>query len=203
MRFYPNVVTLRPEVTEPEVLAAVAASGPFAVKDSFARLDLAPAGFRLLAEATWIARDGPPTETAEAATAEYGTAEDGLTWDQVTAPNELSEWEKAWADGDGVSGMAPCSCLACCRIRAARSWHAAGRTRSSPAPSSTRPARRPEISNMFTSGISLKELWAGIQRAKARLWPHLPAVGYEDGTSLEAARQAGFHALGSLRIWVR
>ena len=50
---------------------------------------------------------------------------------------------------------------------------------------------------MFTSGISLKELWAGIQPAKARLWPHLPAVGYEDGTSLEAARQAGFHALGS------
>ena len=94
LRFYPNAVTLRPEVTEPEVLAAVAASGPFAVKDSFARGDLAPAGFRLLAEATWIARDGPPTETAEAATAEYGMAEDGFTWDQVTAPNELSEWDK-------------------------------------------------------------------------------------------------------------
>jgi len=36
-----NAITLRPGVTAPEVLAAAAPSRPFAVKDSFARLDLA------------------------------------------------------------------------------------------------------------------------------------------------------------------
>jgi hypothetical protein len=50
-RFYPNAIPLHPEVTEPEVLAAAAPSRPFAVKDSFAGLDLAPAGLLLLAEA--------------------------------------------------------------------------------------------------------------------------------------------------------
>jgi hypothetical protein len=35
------------------------------------------------------------------------------------------------------------------------------------------------------------------------LQPHLPVVGYEQGASLQAAQQAGFHVLGALRIWVR
>ena len=43
----------------------------------------------------------------------------------------------------------------------------------------------------------------GIQWAVAEVRSHLPVVGYEAGASLEAARQAGFHALGPLRIWAR
>ena len=35
------------------------------------------------------------------------------------------------------------------------------------------------------------------------LRPHLPIVGYEHGTGLAAARQAGCQALGPLRIWTR
>jgi hypothetical protein len=46
-------------------------------------------------------------------------------------------------------------------------------------------------------------LFTSLPAAAARLWPSLPVVGYEDGTALDAARQAGFDAIGDLRIWVR
>ena len=59
------------------------------------------------------------------------------------------------------------------------------------------------ISNLFSTGLAPDRRIAGIQPAVAGLRPHLPVVGYEEGASLEAAQQAGFHALGSLRIWAR
>jgi hypothetical protein len=44
---------------------------------------------------------------------------------------------------------------------------------------------------------------ASLPAAVACLWPGLPVVGYEDGATLDAARQAGFDAIGDLRIWMR
>ena len=192
LRFYPNAVTLHPEVTGPEVLAAAAASGAFAVKDSFARLGLAPAGFRVLAEASWIARDRAPDRPP-----------DGPSWRRVTSPGELTGWESAWARGSSGDDDGPvfrpgllsdpnCAFLAHRRndaITAGAVVYAADGAAG--------------ISNLFSNGLPHDRLWTGIQSAVARLWPHLPVVGYEAGTSLESARQAGFHVLGPLRIWVR
>lgn len=56
---------------------------------------------------------------------------------------------------------------------------------------------------MFGTGLPPDRLWAGIRRAGAELYPHLPIVGYEQGASLAAARAAGFRVLGALRIWTR
>ena len=56
VRFYPDAITLSPEVSAAEVLAVAPLSGAFAVKDSYGTLDLAPAGFLLLIQASWIAR---------------------------------------------------------------------------------------------------------------------------------------------------
>ena len=191
LRFYPNAITLRPEVTAPEALAGAGTSQPLAVKDSFARLDLAPAGFRLLAEASWIARDYRPA----------GPRDDGLSWGQVTSPAGLRAWETAWAGGgtgddpvfrpDLLSDQR-CAILACRQEDAIiagaivyASSEAAG------------------ISNLFSTGLAPSQLWASVQSAVARLHPHLPVVGYEDGAGLAAARQAGFGILGPLRIWAR
>jgi hypothetical protein len=195
LRFYPNAITLHPEVTEPEILAAATPSGPFAVKDSFARLDLAPAGFRLLAEASWIAGDEGPDEPPDS----------GLSWDKVTSPGELGDWESAWAGGSGDGPVfrpgllsdPRCAVLACRRgdtviagaVIAGAVIYAAGGAAG--------------ISNLFSTELPLDRLWAGIQPAVAGLWPYLPVVGYEAGASLEAARQAGFHAMDTLRIWAR
>jgi hypothetical protein len=90
LRLYPHAITLHPETAAPEVLAVAATARPFAVKDSFARLDLAPAGFRLLTEASWIARDGAP--------------DGSLSWDTVTSPGELGDWEAARAAGGSDDG---------------------------------------------------------------------------------------------------
>ena len=191
LRFYPNAITLRPEVTAPELLAAVAPSQPLAVKDSFARLDLAPAGYRILAEASWIARDDEPR----------GQPDDGLSWDKVTSPGELGDWEAAWASGGSGDGPVfrpgllsdpRCTVLACRSgdaIIAGAIVYAAGGAAG--------------ISNLFTTGLPPGRLWAGVQPAVAAIQPRLPVTGWEEGASLEAARQAGFHALGTLRVWAR
>ena len=191
--FYPNAITLHPEVTETEVLAAATPSQSFAVKDSFARLDLTPAGFRLLTEASWIARESVPA----------GPPADGPALEQITSPGELGDWESTWADagsgGDDVPVFQPgllsdprCAILACRRkdtvIAGAVVYAADGAA---------------GISNLFCTGLAPDRLWAGIQLAAADRQPHLPVVGYEEGASLKAAQRAGFHVLGTLRIWAR
>ncbi|MGE7387361.1 hypothetical protein ACQKM2_17955, partial [Streptomyces sp. NPDC004126] len=58
---YPDAVTLTPGATAAEVLAGVNTAAPgCSVKDSFAALDLAPAGFEVLFGAQWIHRPAGP-----------------------------------------------------------------------------------------------------------------------------------------------
>jgi hypothetical protein len=56
--FYPDAVTLTPDVSPATVLQRIDASAGASVKDSFATLDLSPYGFQILFEAQWISR--PP-----------------------------------------------------------------------------------------------------------------------------------------------
>src|SRR5690242_16933550 len=81
--FYPNVVTLTPTQRLPA--AIVQAEGAFAVKDSFALLDLAPLGFAPLFEAMWIWRD--PRAVPKS---------DNAVWRIVRDTASLTRWEAAW-----------------------------------------------------------------------------------------------------------
>jgi len=138
----------------------------YAVTNSFARLDLATAGFGLLAEASWIVGDGEPVRPPD----------DGLTWDKVTTPSELGDWERAWAEGGsgdvpvfqpGLLSDPRCAILAWRRkdaVIAGAVVYDAGRAAG--------------ISNLFSTGLAPDRLWAGIQPAVAGLRPHLPVVGY-------------------------
>jgi hypothetical protein len=207
VRFYPDAITLTPEVSAAEVLAVAPPSGPFAVKDSYGALNLAPAGFLLPIQASWIARPAADGQ----ADGRAGRASSGADWYQLTSPGELAAWEAAWA---GDVGAAPpvftselladprCAFLACRRNGADRAgvlrdegivagavgYAADGVAGISNAFSTIRPAALP---------------FAGLPAAAARLWPGLPVVGYEDGTALTAAIQGGFDAIGDLRIWIR
>jgi hypothetical protein len=185
--FYPNVITLSPDATAAEVTDGQNPSRPFAIKDSFARLDLAPHGLTPLFDATWIAVPTP-------------AGGEDPSWDAVTDPDELVRWETAWAgDGEVIGLFQPallddpdCAVLACRRdgaqVGGAIAYTAGGVT---------------GISNVFKSGIADDPLWAGAVRAIAQVRPGLPIVGYERGEDLAAARQAGFTVLGPLRIWAR
>jgi len=185
--FYPNAITLSPDVTAAEATASQDPSRPFAIKDSFAGLDLAPHGLTPLFDATWIAVSAP-------------AGGDEPSWDVVTNPGDLVRWEAAWAGGGEVSGLfqpalladADCAVLACRRggtqVGGAIAYTAGGVT---------------GISNVFKSGIASGPLWEGVVRAVAELRPGLPIVGYERGEDLAAARRAGFTVLGPLRIWAR
>jgi hypothetical protein len=185
--FYPNAITLSPDVTAAEATAGQHPSRPFAIKDSFARLDLAPHGLTPLFDAEWIAL--PPSPDG-----------DDQGWDTVATPGELVLWEAAWASDGEVTGLfrpalltdPNCAILACRRdgaqVGGAIAYTAGGVT---------------GISNVFKSGIADDPLWAGAVRAIARVRPGLPVVGYERGEDLAAARRAGFTVLGPLRIWAR
>jgi hypothetical protein len=191
LELYPNVITLRPEVTAAETALVRDRSGRYAVKDSFARLDLAAEGLTMLFEAEWIAR----------APASAGPGEPGLSWDTVTDAGELGRWETAWARGDSPPGPLfrrelladpRCAILACRRdgdlVAGIIACTAAGVI---------------GISNLFGAGLPAGQLWASALQAVAALRPHLPIVGYEHGAGLASARQAGCQALGPLRVWTR
>jgi hypothetical protein len=188
---YPNAITLCPDVAAAEIAPVRALSGRYAVKDSFALLDLVPDGFKLLFGAQWIARAPAPAAPGPP----------GLSWGTVTDAGELGRWEAAWARGEAATAplFRPelltdprCAIVACRRdgdlIAGIIAYTAAGVT---------------GISNLFGAGLGAAQLWASALQAVTTLRPQLPIVGYENGTGMAAARQAGCQALGPLRVWVR
>jgi hypothetical protein len=207
VRFYPDAITLSPEVNAAEVLAVAPPSGAFAVKDSYGTLDLAPAGFLLAIQASWIAR----LAAAGPASSPAGRPRGGPDWHQVTSPGELAAWEAAWAGGSDADlpvftgellADPRCAVLACRRDGSDRDG--ATRREAIVAGAVGYAANGVAgISNVFSTVHPGALLFTSLPAAAACLWPGLPVVGYEEGTSLDAARQAGFDAIGDLRIWMR
>jgi hypothetical protein len=77
---YPDAVTLVPRVAVPGLLSCIDTSAGCSVKDSFSGLDLAPYGFRVLFEANWVVRLGPPPPAPSG----------GPKWARVVRPGELA-----------------------------------------------------------------------------------------------------------------
>ena len=193
-RFYPNLVTLGGPTDSDahlaaidELVAAPPASG-WAVKDSFAALDLAPLGLRPLFEACWIhwpARAIDQRHTAH----------------RVTGEDELAAWERAWAGGGAADaqdrlfraallnepdhaimaltrrGAIVAGCIA------SRSDNAVG------------------ISNVFAPAEDDGRDRMACLAAALRFAPGLPLVGYENGEQLARMKAVGFTEIGPLRIW--
>ena len=191
LEFYPNAITLAPDATAADTHADQDPSRRYAVKDSFARLDLTPAGLDLLFEAEWIAAPAVPD----------GPDEPGLPWDAVNDDRGLARWEMAWAQGGGsgrrlfrpeLLADPRCAILACHRdgdlVAGVIAFTAAGVT---------------GISNLFGAEPPAGQLEASALRAVTALRPGLPVVSYARGPDLAAARQSGWQALGPLRVWER
>ncbi len=180
--FYPNAVTLMPMEWVPTAIA-VAEDG-FAVKDSFASMDLAPLDYVPLFEATWIWRDPEPAPRS-------GDA----TWRIVRDAASLSRWADAWQEGTQATPFRPA--LLEEPNHAFIAGEVAGRIVAGCVAS--RSAAVVGISNQFGPD----DLAAGCLTAVQGFAPSLPVVGYEQRPALALMKSLGFQELGPLRVWLK
>jgi hypothetical protein len=181
---YPDAVTLRPALEAEQVLDGIDIGPGCSVKDSFADLDLAAAGFRVLFDAEWITRDA--------------AAPVGERLEVVRDPQELAEWERAWGDGDEPDGLfgadliesADVELLA--RRRDGRIVAGAALNRS---------ATVVGVSNWFFADDE-DAAWEGAIATAAAHHPGVPLVGYAHGEALADALRHGFVTIGPLRVWL-
>jgi hypothetical protein len=188
--YYPDAVTLVPHVPVPKFLSCIDTSPGCSVKDSFAGLDLTPYGFRVLFEADWLVRLGPPPPVASG----------GPTWERVVRPDELAEWEDGWRADDGPKDLFRAEILehASVAVLAAR-WHDAVVAGAILNCSSAVLG----ISNVFIAdGVDL-DPWPGCVALALELFPDRPLVGYESGENLLWAEHSGFQKTGPLRVWIK
>jgi hypothetical protein len=201
--FYPNVVTLTGVQGSSAQLAAIhdlilgGIVKPWAVKDSFCTLDLAPLGFRVLFEATWIWR--PPSLVVP-----INMDIAGVHWAQVTQPPELVDWEAAWR-GPVLDepGVAPAHIfLPALLADPAIAFIAAYRDqRIVSGAIANRTGDVVGLSNVLAPAGDAMHFWAGCVGAVTHKFPGLPLVGYERGDDLAITRSLGFEPMGALRVW--
>ncbi|MEU7022329.1 hypothetical protein ABZ990_16930 [Streptomyces sp. NPDC046203] len=194
--YYPDAVTLAVDAGPGDVLDGIDRTAPGAsVKDSHARLDLAPEGFRLLFEAQWIHRPaGLPAGSPSGAASDRSAA-----YRAVRTPDELAAWALAWSGGDvDEAALFRAELLADPATTIVAGHAPDGRILGGAV--LTASDRVTGVSNLFTAdGVPASAAWSGVLAVAD---PALPLVGYESGDDLDAALAAGCEAIGPLRIWL-
>jgi hypothetical protein len=188
---YPDVVTLAGPGSAAAQRHAIAAliergrPGGWAIKDSFAALDLVPMGFRPLFDAQWIAHGGALSNDTPT-----------LHWRAVMDAPSLAAWNAAWgesapfkpgllADDDVVFVAAHHGDTL---VGGAILNHGAGVV---------------GLSNVFAASRWQGTVWRDLPAQASRLFDGAMLVGYQSGASLDHAIASGFEAIGPLRIWSR
>jgi hypothetical protein len=188
---YPDVVTLagadaagaqRSAIVE---LLAAGRARDWAIKDSYAALDLAPLGFRPLFDASWIACPSAP-----------GDASTGLQWRTITDAPGLSGWNAAW----GTNAPFTPALLASADIAFLAALHDGAQVGGAIL---SRGAEAVGVSNVSAHAPWGEPIWRDLPVVAARLFPGHTIVGYERGAELDHAAAAGFASLGKLRVWQR
>jgi len=191
--YYSNAITVSPDGKDRQLRAiaglAAALGRPFAVKDSFAALDLEPLGFRPLFDAAWIRREPSDAPPADA---------DG--WRPVTTPEGLDAWEAAWAEsGSPVDRRVLLPALLADHAVALFARHEGSRVVAGCAANRSRDCVG--LSNVFSTVDDPALIYPAAAGAVAAWAPGLALVGYESGEALAAAQDCGFRTVGPLRIW--
>ncbi|MFI6809318.1 hypothetical protein ACIBO6_30670 [Streptomyces luteogriseus] len=190
--YYPDAVTLGPGADPYALTARIDTASPGAsVKDSFADLELAAAGFHVLFEAQWVHRPaGAPTPSSD------------LAWDVVGDSDTLRAWALAWDDGAGDADLFRPGLLADPEtfVILARPAHGSD-DRVVAGAVATRSEHVVGVSNLFGREGAPEVAWPVVLQALADLFPTLPVVGYEHGDDLKVALRHGFEPIGPLRVW--
>ncbi|MFJ6836953.1 hypothetical protein [Streptomyces sp. NPDC091209] len=187
--YYPDAVTLVPGADPAALVDRIDTAAPGAsVKDSFADLDLATAGFQVLFDARWIHR--PANEPV---------GPSGLAWDVAGDAETLRDWATAWDDGNGNADLFRPELLDDPATFVLAGHSADGRVVAGAVAS--RSDQVIGVSNVFALDGGPDTAWPVVLDAVHRLCPTLPVVGYEHGDALAAAVRHGFEPVGPLRIW--
>lgn len=202
-RFYPNGVTLveqrhvAGQLAQIQELAATF-PGHWAIKDSFAELDLAELAFQLLFEATWIWRaPSAPLPKAD---------NHGIQWVRLQDAAQLAMWETAWSGNptDASSTQEPRLFLPALLADPNVAFIAAYQDSALIAGAiANRTATVVGLSNVFTPSADSVAFWAGCVATAQASFPGYPLAGYESGVDLARAEAVGFEKLQSLRVWGR
>ncbi len=115
-------------------------------------------------------------------------------------PDTLRAWALAWDDGEGNADLFRPELL-----DDPATFVLAGRSPDGRVVAGAVASRGDQvvgISNVFASDGGPDAAWPVVLEAVHRLFPTLPAVGYEHGDGLEAAVRHGFEPVGPLRIWL-
>ena len=195
--FYPNIVTLTPNAAETQTerireFSKHFASG-FAVKDSFATLDLVPLGFEILFSAEWLSR--PPSLPAPEG--HLG----GVAWRKIDSEVDLVAWEAAWNAGhDQPVHVFEPSLLKNSDIGFFAAYN---NQRIVAGGIANQTGDVVGISNIFTPKDAEQDFWASFVRLVAETFPGLALVGYERGAELKIAHSINFQSIGPLRVWAK
>jgi len=194
--YYSNAVTLAPhghaaQVDQLRELKSVLRTR-WAVKDSFAALDLSPLGFRPLFDAEWIwcdASDAP------------APGPDGIAWRPVTTTRQLEGWEGAWRTNGSPTETAVFvpNLLTNPAIALFEGYRGDAVVAGC---AGNRSAGAVGFSNFFLDDSEEPFAVAGAIAEVARFGAGLPIVGYLAGDALARVTTLGFRSVGPLRIWM-
>jgi hypothetical protein len=191
---YPDAVTLDPSVGAAELLDHIDPSAGCSIKDSFAVLDLAPYGFDLLFDATWIHQ--PPSATSLRPAS-------AIRWNAVGDAHTLATWVRAWAGDEDTSGLFIPPLLSDPAVTILIGDEGDEVVAGAVLNESDGVVG---ISNVFLADSPVIEsdtddVWSGCIRWISAAYPERPIVGYETGADIDAAIAAGFNPVGPLRVW--
>jgi len=172
-------------MTADAVLSGVDDRPGCSVKDSFADVELGDRGFVVLFVARWLARQPAPARS-----------DPRLRWEIVTTDGGFAEWVRA-AD---LEGIVPPSLRADPTVR----FLLARRPPSGVAGAAVNVTDDVVgVSNVFTVGIPLEDVWCDLPAVIGHTVGDLPIVGYEHGDALSAASASGFADTAGLRVWLK
>jgi hypothetical protein len=188
---YPDAVTLAGPASagaQREAIASLINSGHprnWAIKDSYAALDLSPLGFHRLFDAQWIAHRA--NAAADKAV---------LRWRRIIDTSDLAAWNAAWggnasfvpallAENDIAFLAAHCDDTLVGGAILNRGADVVG------------------LSNVFAAPPWLETIWRELPAQVSPLFDDAMLVGYQSGARLDHAVASGFDILGPLRIWSR
>jgi hypothetical protein len=178
---YPDADVLAADVNVDSLLARIDTGPGCSVKDSFATIDLAPYGFRVLFEAFWIWRPASPVR-----------ADLPRGWMPVRTPRDLDMWSTGRTPGVFRTALLDEPDV--------RLFHR-------PMPAGgfalSGHAGVVGVSNVLCEPQARAAVWDAIIATASTTYPGRDLVGYESGDDLDAAVAAGFSCLGPLRVWMR